>query len=356
MDDLLISVIMSVFNTEESILRDSIESICKQTYENIEFIIVTDKPTDNSYQIVKEYQENDERIVLIENEDNLGLTKSLNKALAIAKGKYIARMDADDVAFHHRLEKQFHYMESHPEVVVLGTQICTSLDPNHALDIYPLCDWMPDQEVIKIRMLFRNVGVPHPTAMIRRDALIQNGISYDERIKKSQDYKLWLELMKYGKIDMLNEMLLLYRIHDGQISVNRNDQLEYSHMVSLEQAINLLGSMTDEEKQFHCCFSTNDIYKNDVKGYANYNSKLIKANKERKIYDQRKFELEISYAWMQKAFRRAIFKHKFDMILNSKTIKFFRTDLLVYYFKNKQIKRMRKKALELADFSDCIMR
>ncbi len=356
MNNELISVIMSVYNTNEAILRDSIESICQQTYQNIEFIIVLDKPTDNSVQIVKEYQEKDERIIIIENDENIGLTKSLNKALTIAKGKYIARMDADDVAFHHRLEKQYQYMESHPDVVVLGTQICTSLDPNHALDIYPLCDWMPDQDFLKIRMLFHNVGVPHPTAMIRHDVLIQNGITYDERIKKSQDYKLWVDLMPYGSISVLNEMLLLYRVHTGQISADRKNQHEYANMVALEQAAKLLGSMTEEDKQFHCCISNVDIYNNDIKGYARYIRKLIKANREKKIYDQRKFDLEISYAWIQKAFRRVILQHKFDMIFNSMSLGLFRPDFLPYLKENKQIKRMRNEALAVADFSDCIMR
>ena len=92
----LVSVVMSVYNTDERYLRGSIESILAQTYQYFEFIIVLDHPTDGLDQIVKEYESRDSRIVVLVNEQNLGLTKSLNIALGRARGEYIARMDADD--------------------------------------------------------------------------------------------------------------------------------------------------------------------------------------------------------------------------------------------------------------------
>ncbi len=352
----LISVIMSVFNTEEPALRDSIESICGQTYDNIEFIIVLDKPTDGSAEIVKEYCAKDSRIKLIENEVNIGLTKSLNKALAAASGKYIARMDSDDVAFRHRLEKQYRYMEEHPEVVALGTQVCTSLDPAHALDVYPLCDWMPDQEAMRIRMMFYNVGISHPTALLRHDVMLKNGVTYDERIKKSQDYKLWVDLMPYGTIWLYNEMLLMYRIHPGQISNNRSSQKTYVDMVAIEQAEKLLGTLTDEEKEFHKCVSTIDIYNNDVKGYGRYMQKMRSAKAGSNRYDVRKFKREIAYLWLRKAFRRAVKLHKFDMLFSSYVFKLGCLSAVPYFFENKQVKKMRQDALKTADFTDCKMR
>lgn len=350
---MLVSVIMSVYNTEELWLRQSLESILSQTLKDFEFIIILDCPTDNSAEIVNEYARKDHRIHVLVNESNLGLTKSLNRGLDVAQGKYIARMDADDVAFRHRLEKQYQYMENHPEVVVLGTQICTSLDPKHAMDKFPLCDWTPDQQVLKIRMLFRNAGVPHPTAMIRHDILLQHKIKYDERIKKSQDYKLWIDLMPFGSIHVLNEMLLMYRVHEGQISADRMNQREYACRVSLEQAENLLGDMTKEEKGFHACASTVDLYNNDVKGYGRYMKKLIDANKSLGLYDIKKFHREINYAWIQKAFRRALILHRLDMVFHPFTFVFLRPGIFPYLIQDKKIKRMRKAALAVTDFQDC---
>ena len=117
----LISVIMSNYNTPEEYLREAIESILNQTYKNFEFIIIDDCSTDNSLEIIKSY--NDERIVLIENEENIGLTKSINKGLAVAKGEYIARMDADDVSLPQRFEKQINYMNDHTELIVCGSSM-----------------------------------------------------------------------------------------------------------------------------------------------------------------------------------------------------------------------------------------
>ena len=350
-----ISVLMSVYNTPEKWLRNAIESILTQTFSDFEFVIVLDKPTDNSTEVVKEYAANDGRVIILENSENLGLTKNLNKGLAVARGKYIARMDSDDVAFKHRFEKQYQYMEAHPEVVALGTQVCTSLDPEHAMDKFPVSDWTPDQDVLKIRMLFHNVGLPHPTSMFRHDVMIQHGITYDERIKKSQDYKLWVDLMPYGEIGMLNEVLLMYRVHEGQISTNRKNQYQYAHMVALEQAEKLLGTLTEEEKAFHECFASMDIPNNDVSGYERYINRLIQENKRKGLYDKDKFQRELKYAWTQKAFRRAVKMKRIDMLTSKKTFVMLSPRMISYLKENKAVKARRRIAVENADFSDCVL-
>ena len=226
----------------------------------------------------------------------------------------------------------------------------------NALDIFPLCDWTWDQQVLKIRMLFHNVGVPHPSAMIRREVMIQNDIWYDERIIKSQDYKLWVDLIPFGSIMMLNEILLLYRVHEQQISSDRKNQYQYAHQIALEQAERLLGNMSSEEKDFHCCAHSIDVCRNDVNGYSKYMKHLIQANEECGIYDKSKFKREITYSWAQKAFRRVLKFHKFDMIFNSFMFGVLRPGFFSYLKENKQVKRMRSKALSIADFQDCTMR
>ncbi len=115
-----VSVIMSVYNGDKY-LREAIESILNQTFTDFEFIIVNDGSTDNSLEIIESYD--DERIKTINNKKNIGLTKSLNKALKFAKGKYIARQDADDVSLPNRFEKQVEYLDSHPEVALVGTSV-----------------------------------------------------------------------------------------------------------------------------------------------------------------------------------------------------------------------------------------
>lgn len=116
----MISVVMSVYNTEKY-LEEAIDSILNQTYQDFEFIIVNDCSTDRTWEILKDYEKRFSSIKLINNTENLGLTKSLNKALAIAKGEYIARMDADDISEPNRFERQLAYFKEHQSIDILGT-------------------------------------------------------------------------------------------------------------------------------------------------------------------------------------------------------------------------------------------
>ena len=115
----VISVIMPVYNTKEKFLREAVESILNQTFTDFEFIIINDGSDSITEDIILSYK--DLRIKYLKNEQNLGIVQSLNKAVKTAKGKYIARMDADDISMPHRLEKQYEFMENHPQCGVCGT-------------------------------------------------------------------------------------------------------------------------------------------------------------------------------------------------------------------------------------------
>ena len=116
-----ISVIMSVYN-DEKYLAKSIESILNQTYSDFEFIIINDGSTDKSMEIIDRYKNEDKRVVVV-NQENMGLTKSLNKAIKLSKGKYIARMDSDDISVSNRLEKQIEFLKHNKDYALVGTNI-----------------------------------------------------------------------------------------------------------------------------------------------------------------------------------------------------------------------------------------
>ena len=115
----LVSIIMGAYNCENTIY-DCMESILKQTYENWEFIICDDCSSDHTLEILKKYEKNDKRIHILHNEKNMRLAASLNRCLEVAHGKYVARMDADDISMPDRLEKQVEFLESHSEYDVTG--------------------------------------------------------------------------------------------------------------------------------------------------------------------------------------------------------------------------------------------
>ncbi len=208
-----ISVVMSVYKEPLTWIQETIDSILFQTFFDYEFIIINDNPNDDKLQYFLEDNKNkDERIIIVKNEKNIGLTKSLNKGISFARGKYIARMDADDIAFPERFEKQFLFLETHDEIGVLGTGIVyfgtrngTQLaKPNHH-NMY----------------LFLDSCFAHPTVMMRRELFKK--FSYDESVRYAQDYDLWERMYSSGiQFANIETPLLKYRFSDIQISTKKS--------------------------------------------------------------------------------------------------------------------------------------
>lgn len=162
MKPVAISVIMPVFNTKEEYLKQAIESILNQTFIDFEFIIINDGSTNNAEEIILSYD--DPRIKYIKNEYNLKLIKTLNKGLSLASGKYIARLDADDTCTEERLQKQFDYMEEHPNIGLLGTFI-TLLPEQKKLNL------ITDSKQLKIILRYGKNCLTHSSVMIRKSIL-----------------------------------------------------------------------------------------------------------------------------------------------------------------------------------------
>ncbi len=208
-----ISVVMSVYKEPLTWLECSIQSILTQTFSDFELIIIVDNPHhQEAIDFIQQKMEEDKRIVLLVNEENIGLTKSLNKGLYITKGKYIARMDADDKSYPVRFAKQYTFLETHPNVILCGTSIHYVGGKGDRIHIYP-----PNNDDIKAEMLF-NSGFSHPTIMVRRQTLLDNNIVYDEEYRQTQDFRLYEMLYDLGEFANLSDVLLDYRISEKQIS------------------------------------------------------------------------------------------------------------------------------------------
>jgi len=217
---------MSVYNGERY-LRESVESILNQTFKDFEFIIVNDGSTDTSRAILESY--NDSRTFLLHNRENIGLTRSLNKGLAIAKGDYVARMDADDISMPVRFEKQVAFLKEHPEVGILGCN-CVHIDS----DGRRVGVRKTPTSAIQIRWasLLEN-PFAHPTVMIRRDVLARKGLKYDEALETTQDYDLWTRVLKCTYGANLGEALVQYRLCQRITTTHRKTQLENHDTIAL---------------------------------------------------------------------------------------------------------------------------
>ena len=211
----MLSVLMCAYRENPDDFKMAVESILAQTYSDFEFMIILDNPENQELeQIIRFYQEQDDRIRLIKNPRNLGLTRSLNRGLGFAKYEFIARMDSDDIAMPERFERQMALFEKHPSYAMVSANKI-DIDENGEV-ITPNSPLPESYETIKNVMRFQNV-IFHPTVMFRKEAVMQLG-GYRE-VTAAEDYDLWLRMLSSGfEIGILNEYLLKYRIRSQSIS------------------------------------------------------------------------------------------------------------------------------------------
>jgi GT2 family glycosyltransferase len=214
-----VSVLMPVYNAE-SYLAEAVESILGQTFADFELLVIDDGSTDRSGAILEEYAARDRRVRLTRR-PNTGYTVALNDLLALASGDLVARMDADDVALPHRLERQMDYLRAHPDVVCLGTAV-------HLIDSAGryLRDAHPgmDHETIQRLALAADCPLNHPSVMMRRAAVLAVG-GYHPEFEPAEDLDLWLRLGEVGRLTSLPEVLMKYRQHVRSFS-ERHQRLQ----------------------------------------------------------------------------------------------------------------------------------
>ena len=238
----LVSVIMSVHNEKREYLELAIQSICNQTYPAIEFIIINDASGEECSSYLEEICAGRQMIHLYKNEENLGVTSSLNKGLAMAQGKYIARMDADDFSCPDRIHKQVSYLEKKPYIDILGTCVVSFGDKV----IYMSPSKKMDNDEIQCELFFTS-ALCHPSVMIRHSFLKCNSLTYDECVRNGQDYDLWERSSILGNLEILGDVLLFYRIHSAQItSTNKDQQIGSARKIMLRR-LNRIGICPTED-------------------------------------------------------------------------------------------------------------
>lgn len=284
-----ISVIMTTYNTEKRFLKEAVESILNQTFRDFEFLIIDDGTTNGSDAYLNEIT--DERVRIIRNASNVGITRSLNIGLREARGKYIARMDADDVSFPERFEKEFAYLEANPGTVVCGSKTGPLSAAGKAASVKKNKK-AESIESYRVKLLFINPGPTHPSAMIRHEVLLENHILYDEELIHSQDYGLWEVLSRYGRIHVLDEALIYRRKHKDQVSSKRRDiQIKCDKITQKRLLTELLGEVTDEEVDLHYFCSTGYFKEAELTPeIKKWYDRLIEANRTKGIYDQKLLE------------------------------------------------------------------
>lgn len=264
----LVTVLIPVYNRPDVI--NTIYSIINQTYSNIEILIIDNASTDNTVDMIKQIE--DKRIRLLINEENRGQTYSLNRGLNEAKGKYIARIDSDDIALPKRIDRQVKFLEQHNDYVLVGSWVRFISDDNRVGMVVK----MPTTDAGLRLMHTVSCGMYHPSAMYRTDIIRDNKIKYDDKIKMAEDYDLWVKLMKYGKACNLPEPLVYYR------RGNYNDSRHYEDVMGKESTMirrrvcydfknteiakkrifKIINIEAKNKKSFRECLSIYKFYKN----------------------------------------------------------------------------------------------
>jgi len=242
-----ITVLMPVYNTERFVSA-AINSILKQSFIDFEFLVLDDGSTDGTVAKVEAFT--DKRIRFIRNTKNKGVALTLNHGIELAKGKYIVRMDADDISYPNRLSEQFRFMESNPRVGVAGSRVrYFGCQP-------PLVDHTPlNADVIKAYMLFDN-PLYHPSVVIRKSLLNEFNLRYDPVYNRSEDYELWLRATQFFPVVNLPLPLVKFRCHRASVTTIAADTMKKQALELLRQGLTRLGlKVSDEELLFHYAIS-----------------------------------------------------------------------------------------------------
>lgn len=245
MNEITISVLLPAYNAERFI-AGAIESVLSQSFPHFELLILDDGSTDSTREIAQKYR--DRRVKLIECPHNFIAT--LNRGIELSRGKYIARIDADDLMHVDRLKMQYHLMEEAPELTLCSSWAsCYNEKTGSSQVSRGLSGLVEDPDIAFLGM---NV-VMHPTVMIRRTFLAEHSLQYSEGYPGAEDYKLWVDMALRGAQFYIEpEPLILYRLHDEQISIQkRGEQVASSQRVQREL---LQALLSREELQAYRAF------------------------------------------------------------------------------------------------------
>lgn len=281
-DNPKISVLLPVYNSELYI-KEAIDSILNQTFSDFELIIIDDASTDKSVEIIKSYE--DYRIHLIKKPKNSGYTNSLNHGLTLAKGKFIARMDSDDFSLPTRFEKQIAFLEANPNVVLCGT----AFQHMHN-DFYVSVPEQNDQ--IKVGML-QECKIGHPTVMMQTSFLKKHNLTYNTLMEPAEDYDLWTRMIHLGKFHNLQEPLLKYRVHENQVSSQRNLlQTQKALQIKSNLFFNLDKNPSSREVEAYknILFVTDNSMVSDFLFFLKLKKKMICSNSDSNYFDKKLFE------------------------------------------------------------------
>lgn len=309
----LVSVVMPVFNSE-LFVKEAIESILNQTYEDFELIIINDGSTDKSDFIIKEF--NDPRIRYVNNSTNKGIVSTINEGILLSNGKYIARMDADDIALPSRFIKQVEFLEANPNYKLCGSRaIAINKDGEqiHKLNRPTKTD------KIKVFNFFRNAFI-HPTIMA--DATLLKSIGFTEDYKYAEDYFTFSQFAMNYNVANLKEPLLLYRLHNESITSKKNKEMIESELKTMAYLLSFLFEAVELKMiQIHHSLLRQSTTSFSAKETHNHLLQIFEANNTKKIFDHHILVKQLQKEWYGYLYKNKT-KRSLQLYLSSPLVSF----------------------------------
>lgn len=243
MSESRVTVLMPAHNAV-SYVPASVRSILNQTFSDFEFIIIDDASSDDTGNVVRQF--GDSRIRYFRNEQNLGVARTLNQGLDLAKGEYIVRADADDICLPWRIERQVKFMDAHPEIGVSGSRVRLFGSELPVVNRCPV-----GSDIVKAYLLLDNPLI-HPSVIMRKKALDKHNLRYDPRFARSEDFDLWSRAADCFTIDNVPEVLVKMRCHAGSVTSTASDAMTHQTEMILARNLRKLGmDLTEEMARFH---------------------------------------------------------------------------------------------------------
>jgi glycosyltransferase involved in cell wall biosynthesis len=298
----LVSILMPVYNAEKH-LAEAIESILNQSFTDFEFLIINDGSTDRSEDIILSFS--DPRIRYIKNESNLKLIKILNKGIQLCTGKYIVRMDADDISHPERIQKQVEFMESNPEIGICGSWFETFGNVENKVVKYK-----ESHDEIMTRMLYQ-CHFCHPSIIIRSEIFEDSEMYFDENYPHAEDYDFYLKASKKWKFHNLQEVLLKYRIHGESVS-NKNRSIQIENSLKIKKRffseLNTIASNEELESYEALNYQDYDNVKLDSEKLQLLLELLRIGNKAKERINENYFENHLQDLWLNFCYQKSNYK------------------------------------------------
>lgn len=292
--NILVSIILPVFNGEQY-LEECLKSIWQQSFSDFECIVIDDGSTDSTPLILA--SQSDKRLRIINQNVQGGICKALNLGIECAQGRYLVRMDADDICHPRRLQKQIEFLDQHPQIGFCGSWV-RRFGENQVPQVYsrPV-----SFQKIRAYAVFDNPMI-HSSVMIRSECLRSLTHGYKEDFAGAEDYELWTRLMENTECENLSEVLLEYRVHPQSITLTKTDTMDRLACRILKRELYKLGIAPSEREVLqHRLWSTGRLDKdgggNQIERAEAWLNRLIAANRDCQLHDKNAFFWAVREIW-----------------------------------------------------------